>query len=286
MHQGDETRWPLFVVWEGKEGHLWWLWLIQGTDTVVYLLDPSHSHTVPEHHFGAESGGILVVDRYSAYKAMSWVKDGVLVLAFCWSHVRRDFLRVGKGWPPLKSWALEWLRRIRGLYRLNAHRLAAERGSAAFATEQGRLRQAVAAMKTAMETALSQADLAPACRSALDSLREHWPGLTRFVDDPRIPMDNNSSERLERGPAVARKNSYGSGAVWSGHRAAASFSIFATLWLWKLNPRRWLTWYFEHCAAAGGKVPENIEAFLPWNLSDEQRKELGQPGLPHGDDTS
>jgi hypothetical protein len=20
---------------------------------------------------------------------------------------------------------------------------------------------------------------------------EHWPGLTRFVDDPRIPLDNN-----------------------------------------------------------------------------------------------
>jgi hypothetical protein len=38
---------------------------------------------------------VLVVDRYAAYKAMSWVKDGVLVLAFCWSHVRRDFIRVG-----------------------------------------------------------------------------------------------------------------------------------------------------------------------------------------------
>jgi hypothetical protein len=39
---------------------------------------------------------VLLVDRYSAYKAMIWVKDGVLVLAFCWAHVRRDFIRVGK----------------------------------------------------------------------------------------------------------------------------------------------------------------------------------------------
>ena len=73
-----------------------------------------------------------MVDRYSAYKAMSWVKDGLILLAFCWSHVRRDFIRVGKGWPKLKTWALEWLRRIRGLYRLNESRLAAERGSVAF----------------------------------------------------------------------------------------------------------------------------------------------------------
>ena len=83
----------------------------RGVDTVVYLLDASRSHAVPEGHYRAESRGVLVVDRYAAYKAMSWVKDGVIFLAFCWSHVRRDFIRVGKGWPELKTWALEWLRR-------------------------------------------------------------------------------------------------------------------------------------------------------------------------------
>jgi len=63
------------------------------------------------------------------------------------------------------------------------------------------------------------------------------------------------------------------------------FSILATLALWKLNPRKWLTWYFEHCAAAGGRVPTDIQPFLPWNLSAEKRKSLGEPGLPEGDDT-
>ena len=101
------------------------------------------------------------------------------------------------------------------------------------------------------------------------------------MDDPRIPMDNNTSEQ-RRGPAVARKNFYGSGSLWSGQFAAASFSIFATLSLWKLNPRKWLTWYFEPCAAAGGKVPANIQLFLPWNLSQEKKKELGNAGLPKG----
>jgi transposase len=286
LHQGDETRWRVFVPLEGKEGYGWWLWLVKGLDTVVYLLDPSRSHTVPEDHFRAESRGVLVVDRYAAYKAMIWVKDGVIVLAFCWSHVRRDFIRVGKGWPKLKTWALEWLRRIRVLYRLNDRRLAAEKGSAAFAEADGCLRQAVAEMKTDMESELARADLATPCRKVLESLRAHWDGLTLFVDDPRIPMDNNGSERLARGPAVARKNFYGSGSQWSGHLAAALFSILATLSMWKLNPRKWLTWYFEHCAASGGKVPENIQLFLPWNLSEEQKKELGNAAPPQGDDTS
>ena len=282
LHQGDETRWRVFVVLEGKEGYGWWLWVVLGPDTVIYLLDASRSHTVPENHFGAESRGVLVVDRYAAYKAMSWVKDGVIVLAFCWAHVRRDFIRVGKGWPELKTWALEWLRRIRVLYRLNDRRLAVQKDAAAFGEADGCLRQAVAEMKTQMETELARADLATPCRKALESLQEHWEGLTRFVDDPRIPMDNNASERLERGPAVARKNFYGSGSLWSGQLAAALFSILATLSLWKLNPRKWLTWYFEHCAAAGGKVPEDIQPFLPWNLTQRKGANWGNPAFPRG----
>jgi len=286
LHQGDETRWQVFVILEGKEGYGWWLWVVSGPDTVIYLLDASRSHTVPENHFRAESRGVLVVDRYAAYKAMSWVKDGVLVLAFCWSHVRRDFIRVGKGWPELKTWALGWLRLIRGLYRLNDRRLAAQKDATAFGEADVRLRQAVAAMKAQMETELGRVDLATPSRKALESLQEHWEGLTRFVDDPRIPMDNNASERRARGPAVARKNFYGSGSLWSGQLAAALFSLLATLSLWKLNPRKWLTWYFEYCAAAGGKVPEDIQPFLPWNHDAAKRSELGEPGLPERDDTS
>jgi len=286
LHQGDETRWRVFIALEGKEGYGWWLWVVLGPDTVIYLLDARRSHTVPEGHDRAESRGVLVVDRYSAYKAMSWVKDGVLVLAFCWAHVRRDFIRVGKGWPELKAWALEWLRRIRVLYRLNDLRVAATKDASAFAEADGRLRRAVAEMETQRETELARADLATPCRKALESLHEHWDGLTRFVDDPRIPMDNNASERRARGPAVARKNFYGSGSLWSGQQAAALFSIFATLSLWELNPRRWLTWYFEHCAAAGGKVPEDIRPFLPWNLDAAKRSELGEAGPPERDDTS
>ena len=286
LHQGDETRWRVFTALEGKEGFGWWLWVVLGPDTVIYLLDASRSHTVPENHLRAASRGVLVVDRYSAYKAMSWVKDGVLVLAFCWAHVRRDFIRVGKGWPELKTWALGWLRRIRVLYRLNDRRLAAQKDTAAFGEADGRLRQAVAEMKTQMETELARGDLATPCRKALESLHEHWDGLTRFVDDPRIPMDNNASERRARGPAVARKNFYGSGSLWSGRLAAALFSIWATLSLWKLNARKWLTWYFEHCAVAGGKVAEDIQPFLPWNLDAGKRGELRERGLAEGNDTS
>jgi len=274
FHQADETRWLVFVLLNGKKGYGWWLWVILGEDTVVYLLDSSRSHDVPEAHFGPEASGVLEVDRYSGYKAMAQVKSGLIMLAFCWAHVRRDFVGVGKSWSELTPWALSWLRRIRHLYAVNRERLRHFRGSANCQEQEALLRQAVEAMRAEAVGELSDPKLRQPCRKVLESLQEHWPGLIRFVDDPRIPMDNNASERAGRGPAVARKNFYGSGSLWSGRLAAAMFSLLATLARWNLNPRRWLMWYLESCATAGGRVPEDIQSFLPWNLSDERRAAL------------
>ena len=270
LTQGDETRWLVFGDPEGKAGHTWWLWVFGAADTVLYVLDPSRSHEVPERHFPQDASGVLVVDRYSAYKAMAQVKNGTLLLAFCWAHVRRDFVRVGKGWPELKAWAVAWLQRIRALYRWNRQRLRDPADPAADAA----LRQAVAALEQQCLSELADPSLRAPCRKVLTSLQEHWPGLTLFVADRRIPLDNNLSERRLRGPAVGRKNYYGSGALWSGRLAAMLFSLLATLRLWKINPRLWLRWYLDSCAAAGGQAPPDIEPFLPWNLTEEQRRQL------------
>ena len=269
--QADETRWRVFEVIDGKTGHVWWLWVFVGTDTTVYILDMSRSSDTPEAHLSG-SKGKLVVDRYSAYKAVSVVKDGVLILAFCWAHVRRDFVRVGKGWPQLKDWAVAWLRRIRVLYGLNRQRLAAPANS----DRQMALRDAVAAMRRQCLDELADPTLGIAARKVLVSLDEHWQGLTHFVDDPRIPMDNNLSERRLRGPALGRKNYYGSVAKWSGQLAAMMFTLLATLPMWGINPRRWLRWYLESCAQAGGKAPANAASFLPWNITPQKLQELRQ----------
>ena len=99
-------------------------------------------------------------------------------------------------------------------------------------------------------------------------------------------MDNNLSERRLRGPALGRKNFYGSGALWSGRLAAVLFSILATLKLWKINPRLWLNWYLQSCAETGGKAPNDIDPFLPWNLSQDMRAKLSLTSPEPTTDTS
>jgi len=139
-------------------------------------------------------------------------------------------------------------------------------------------------MAAQAEQELQEPSLHPARRKVLESLGEHWTGLTVFVEHPEVPMDNNTAERAERGPVVGRKNYYGSGAVWAGRLAAMVFSLFATLQRWELNPRAWLTWYLTACAAAGGKAPADVSSYLPWNLSAAQREQLQKCQMPSESD--
>jgi transposase len=272
--QADETRWMVFIAREAKTGYQWWLWVFLGPGTVIDRLDPGRSHEVPEGHFPADASVVMMVDRYAAYKAMAQVKTGAVILAYCWAHVRWDFVKVGKGWETSKPWALTWLRQIRVLYRRPSERRRHEAGSAAFAAADADVRQAVAAMQAQAETERADPKLPTHCCKVLVSLLEHWTGLTRFVDDLRIPLDNNASERQVRGAALGRKNDSGSGALWSGPRTAALFSLFASLTRAEINIRKWLTWYLRSCATNGGRAPSDIEPFLPWNLSDEKGREL------------
>lgn len=287
LWHADETRWLVFASLEGKVGYRWYLWVFHSAEVVVFVLAAGRSHEVPEEHFGPVEGrGILVVDRYKAYQAIDKVKNGRIVLAFCWAHVRRDFLRLAKSWPDQESWALGRVAEIGTLYHLNDERLKVRRDAAAFAVADSVLRAAVTSFGKQGEEQLREADVHPARQKVLESLGDHWSGLTVFVEHPEVPMDNNTAERSERGPVVGRKNYYGSGSVWSGELAAMLFSLFQTLSLSGLNPRLWLTAYLSACAEAGGHAPAEVDRFLPWNLSRDQRRELGGDDAVPAADTS
>jgi len=273
----DDTRWPIFERMPDKANYYWTLSVYGCSQVIVFVLDPTRCHDVPETYFG-DARGILNVDRASNFKAMRQVKEGRIVLAFCWAHVRHDFLMIFVSWQEtLEAWALPWLERIAELYDRNDARLAVQHDSAAFAAADQHLRQHVAAIVQQRDAELEQPDLHPACRKALTSLVNHWPGLTLFIEHPEVPMDNNTSERCHRGPVVGRKNYYGSGAIWSGRLAAMLFSLFQTLGLWGLCPRRWLTAFLTACAEAGGQVPANWQSFLPWRMTQAQYNALADP---------
>ncbi len=278
----DETGWPVFLLCTEKVGSNWKLWVFQSHSAVVFVLDPTRQARVPESYFGDLESGVLIVDRYVAYKAMKQVKQGHLKLAFCWVHVRRDYLKVAQNWEGHEAWGLSWVDAIGQLFYLNRKRLEATPEE--FSKWDAKLRQAVKQMAKRRDEELSQETLHPVRRKPLESLVRHWEGLTLFLDHPEIDMDNNRAERRLRNCVCARKQFLGSRALWAGQLAATLFSLFATLELWAINPRLWLTAYFQACAEAGGQAPEEAQRWLPWNLPINDREALAE-GSPI-DDTS
>ena len=271
--QADETGWPVFVAVEGKSGRLWHLWVFLSASTVVYQLQPSRSSAVPQSHFGSAQGTLLT-DRYSAYKKLVRVSEGRICHAFCWAHVRRDFWRLGLSHPPWQDWSLMWIDDIGRLFAANQLRLAVRDQPLEWARADRKLRVAVEKMREQCEAQRQLPSLAPPCRKVLKSLARHWPGLTVFVDQPEVAMDNNAAERALRNPVVGRKNYYGSGSRWSAQLAASLFSIFATLRLNGLNPRLWLRDYLQACARQGGQPPPDLDPFLPWEISPHRARAL------------
>ena len=234
--QMDETRWMVFEEITGKTGYRWWLWVVVTQDTVVYLLDPTRSSKVPKEHLGPNAKGILSVDRYSAYKALS----ELILLAFCWAHQRRDFIRIHDGYRSTRDWANAWIARINTLFHINAQRCAALEDPAGFDLHQQQLNTAIEEMAETWQKELIDDTLRPWQTSALKSMKNHWSGLTIFVDNPHVPMDNNESERRLRNPVTGRKNYYGCGSVWSGGLCAMLFTILQTCCINRIDPKQLL----------------------------------------------
>ena len=294
VFHGDETRWEVFVTIEDKVGTRWYLWVFRSASVIFYTLDPSRSAAVPGAHFaGLQSTGqvIIVCDRYSAYKKLARLSSEMIRLAFCWAHVRRDFLDAGRSQEELSNWALEWRDRISAIYHLNAQRLREwvpqlplDKQSAAFKTQHQALTVALESVRVEAERLAAPEPKLPVSvatafsrgarqtqRKIAKSLLEHWSGLRLFLDHPAVPMDNNLAENAIRGPVVGRKNYYGSGSIWSAALAAMLFTLLQTLALWGLPVRRWLNDYLQACADNGGQPPGDITPFLPWSLADAPR---------------
>lgn len=270
----DETGWRVFEEVDGKEGQKWWLWVFRTKSTAVFLIDPTRSANVPRRALGEEASGIISADRFLSYKAMT--KDGRFKVAFCWAHVRRDFVELI---PQIKhrAWAVKWIDRIAYLYKLNDERVEAlaRKNMLAFQIAHQNLAYQLCLFALTYTVEMMATDVMSEKQlDVLKALESHWEGLTIFYEYPEIPMDNNFAERELRGMVVGRKNYYGSGAVWSAELAAKLYSIFRTLNIWRINPQAWLTKYLDACAHAGGKAPKEAAQFLPWNMPTELRHEL------------
>ena len=149
LRHADETTWRVQELRGEDRSSRAWLWVSVSNDAVSFHIDPSRSAEAAQKLF-AESllDTVIVCDRYSAYKRLARLRAGKVTLAFCWSHMRRDFVECAAGQVRLTDWCQGWIERIASIYRLNEARLAhydpvIERQTPAFDTAQGALKEAL-----------------------------------------------------------------------------------------------------------------------------------------------
>ncbi len=267
----------------------WWTWCFKSKHAVAFVNDQTRGANVVFSFFGWDPKHpptnpllILLTDCYSSYKTVAAAR--FVVSAYCWAHVRRRFLKAARTrpLPAVRRWAETWRKRIATLYGLDEVRRQAVRDSAAWQDADRALRAHVATIHKAAKRDAHQEGLLPEQAAVVNSLLEHWIGLTIFLDHPEVALDNNEVERILRGPIIGRKNYLYFGNLWSARLAAMLWTILATAARNDLNPLTYLTAYLQACADNGGRplsAPE-LDRFLPWALDPDDHAVWSRPMPP------
>jgi len=205
--------------------------------------------------------GILQVDGYAGYNRLIRRAQAPVTLAYCWAHARRKLHEVARNnSAPI---AEEGLKRIAALYRIEAD-IRGESAGGRLKARQARAVPKIDAFRTWLDQSQSRVLGKSPLGEALRYIAKHWDGLTLYLEDGCIEMDNNTVERTIRPIALSRKN-----ALFAGHDAGAQnwamiASLIETCKLNAVDPQAWLTHIFE--AIVSGHKAADIEALLPWNF--------------------
>lgn len=236
--QADET--PIRYIYPGhgetKKGYLW-VYLAPGRG-VFFEWHASRGSKCLEDTLGAFDGTVQT-DGYIAYESHNGGReDGrKLKLGNCWAHARRNFYRAQDG----SAFAKAVLADIQGLYKIEAEL----RDAGAGAQQRETRRRAdsapqLAAIKAKLEARrphhLPQSLTGKAISYALD----RWNGLTMYVGNGEMEIDNNLVENAIRPSAIGKKNWLFFGSESGGWQNAVMYTVVQNCKMHGINPEEYL----------------------------------------------
>lgn len=171
--------------------------------------------------------GHLVCDDFSGYKAL--FELGVTEVG-CMAHARRKFVELhNANMSSIAGTALQWFGELYQVERdIRDLPDAAER----LAQRTARSAPIAQALHDWLTAQRSKVPAGTATAKAIDYSLHRWTALTRYLQDPRLPIDNNHDEQQIRPWATGRKNWLFAGTLAAGQRAAVITSLIQTA---KLN---------------------------------------------------
>lgn len=246
---------------EGSDKKSWYLWGFSTPEHCFLECHDTRSGDVASEVLLKSRCEVLVTDVYSGYGRATQVANeerqraGLARIrsAYCNSHSRRYF---HKSWPQYKE-AEFYLDHYHEIYQLNS---AAKGQPPPRVLElRAQMRPRFEAMKKKALEELSSYSEQSKYAKALKYFLANYEGLTLFLDDPEVPIDNNSQERLLRNHVVGRKTWYGTHSERGALTAAILFTLVETCKLNHVNPRE----YFKQLVQ---DLHDELDPQTPWEF--------------------
>lgn len=249
----DETWWRLMLKGETKR---WWVWTVSSRNGVYHKIFKSRSIEAAEQLLKGYAGTVMA-DGYGVYPAVA--RGRPLILAHCWAHVRRKFIEAAPNHPGECKEVLDLIGMLYQIERtvpsvtasldgkeieealLLRQRVREERSSVVIA----KLRDWAYAQRVLPESGFGK---------AIGYMMGLWAGLTRFLKDPEIPLDNNLAERSLRGVVIGRKNHYGSRSEKGTQVAALFYTLVESAQVWGIEPKSYVLTAARNAIATPGAV--------------------------------
>ena len=229
----------------------------RGPPAVWYRYSANRQGCHPRAHLEGFTG-ILQADAYSGYGPI--YEGGCVLEAACWAHVRRKWYDIYVAErSPLAAEAIHRIGLLYAIEREIRGKLPQERVAVRQAHATGILEELYAWLNATLLTVSAKSNLAAAIKYAL----VRWQALTRYRDDGRIEIDNNTAERSIRPIVLGRRNYLFAGSDAGGESAANIYTLIGTALLNGIEPYAYLR---EVLGRIADHPINRIEQLLPWNL--------------------
>jgi transposase len=234
----------------------------------LFAYAPSRSTAAARQLYaGIRQGAALMSDGYEVYETIA--REHRLVHLGCWAHARRRFHEALQALPKDKrgpdQLPARFIDLIGKLYHVEAQ---ARRDEADIVEVARRRRQLSAPVLGEIETLLLAHLHAVLPGSllgrALHYLSSQWPKLTRFTEDARYGLDNNTAENAIRPFVVGRKGWLFADTVGGAHASANLYSLLQTCQASKIDGWRYLKALLTALPKANSA--DDYQALLPWRI--------------------
>ena len=185
-----------------------------------FALDWGHEHVL--EMLGPDFRGYLVGDGYAGYETIAGKLPGVIE-AGCWAHALRKFRDVSKEAPAEAATMVAAIAELFDIERdADQRKLDADQRRALRAEQSAPMVELIHALGRSQRATMSEKG---DYFEALKYLTNQREKLARFLEDGRVPIHNNDSERAVRPVAVGRKNWLFAGSERGGRAAAIAYTL-------------------------------------------------------------